>query len=185
MEITVKSRGLEFGDSLREYAERKVSKLDRFFPDILKVDVELAVENVHDAEKRHVAQITLRGNHGVILRAEERSSDMRAAIDAALDKMKRQINRYKGKHWEWRVKTPPDVEEELSETLEAEEEGGSNLVVRVKEFLTRPMDVEEAIEQMELLDHDFFIFYNVDTNNYSVVYRRRDGGYGLLLPQLA
>lgn len=183
MEVIVKSRGVEFGDTLREYVERKVSKLDRFIPDIRAAEVELVVQNSRSSDERQVAQITLRSNHGLILRAEERSPDMRSSIDTALDKLERQIKRYKGKRWDARPRRQADQTEPPAMELE-EEEDTSDQIVRIKEFRTRPMDVEEAIEQMELLGHDFFVFYNVNTNNYSVVYRRRGEGYGLLLPQL-
>ena len=184
MQVTVKTRGLNSGDSLREYAERKASKLDRFLPDLGEAQVDLVVENARSAEDRQVAQITLWADRGVVLRAEERTADMRSSIDAAMDKMERQIKRYKGKHWRSRNRHKaqrPEID------IEAFDEGQevSGPVVRVKEFRTRPMDVEEAIEQMELLGHDFFVFYNVATNNYSVVYRRSGEGYGLLLPELA
>ncbi len=183
MEVMIRSRGVEFGDALRDYVERKVSKLDRFFPDIREAEVDLSVLNSRSAEERQIAQITLRADHGMILRAEERSADMRSSIDTALDKLERQIKRYKGKRWSSR----PRHQVEAAELPVEEEEDEDTLeqVVRVKEFHTRPMDVEEAIEQMELLGHDFFVFYNVNTNSFSVVYRRRGEGYGLLLPELA
>ncbi len=186
MEVIIRTRGAEFGDALQDYAERKVRKLDRFYPDIREAEVELAVENSRSMEERQVAQITLRADHGMILRAEERTADMRSSIDAALDKMERQIKRYKGKRWGSQSRRKADTVEPSPQDfdLEEEEEEGLEALVRVKEFRTRPMDVEEAIEQMELLGHDFFIFYNVNTNNYSVVYRRRGEGYGLLLPEL-
>jgi putative sigma-54 modulation protein len=183
MEVIVRSRGVEFGDTLRDYVERKVSKLDRFFPDIREAEVDLVVQNSRSAEERQVAQITLRANHGLILRAEERSADMRSSIDTALDKLERQVKRYKGKRWSTRPRHQVEETEPTLEELE-EEEDALDQVVRVKEFHTRPMDVDEAIQQMELLGHDFFVFYNVNTSNYSVVYRRRGEGYGLLLPEL-
>jgi putative sigma-54 modulation protein len=182
MEVMIRSRGVEFGDALRDYVERKVNKLDRFFPDIREAEVDLSVQNSRSAEERQVAQITLRANHGVILRSEERSADMRSSIDTALDKLERQIKRYKGKRWSTRPRHQAQEAEPIIEEFDEEEAGEQ--IVRVKEFHTRPMDVEEAIEQMELLGHDFFVFYNVNTNNYSVVYRRRGEGYGLLLPEL-
>lgn len=183
MEVMIRDRGAEFGDALHDYVERKVKKLDRFLPDIREAEVDLTVQNSRSAEERQVVQITLRADHGVILRAEERSADMRSSVDAALDKLERQIMRYKGKRWSSRSRHKAEAMEPFLEETE-EEEDGLEQVVRVKEFHTRPMDVEEAIEQMELLGHDFFVFYNVNTNNYSVVYRRRGEGYGLLLPTL-
>lgn len=180
MEIQVKGHNLEVGDTLRSYVERKVSKLDRFLPQLGEVQVDLSVENSRRAVQRQVAQITVRNASGIILRAEERSGDMRQSIDAATDKMINQIRRFKGKYWESRHEggvEPLPVEE-------PEEEEEESRIVRIKRFETRPMDVEEAIEQMELLGHDFFLFYNMATSSYSVVYKRRDGGYGLLLPEV-
>jgi putative sigma-54 modulation protein len=179
MRITIRSKNFEVADHLREYVERKVTRLERFLADIEDARVDLAVQNTKRAEHRQVAQITLRSGGGVTLRAEERSTDLRAAIDAALEKMSRQIKRYKGKHWQSQSRSQAEMAgAESAEETEAE-------VVRVKRFETRPMDVEEAIEQMLLLGHDFFAFYNASTDGFSVVYRRHDGGYGLLLPELA
>lgn len=179
MRITIRSKNFEVSDQLRAYVERKVSKLDRFLADIDDARVDLAMQNTKRAEHRQVAQITLRSSRGFTLRAEERSSDLRTAIDAAIEKMTRQIKRYKGKHWQSQSRSQAERAE-----IAAEEELKAELV-RVKRFETRPMDVEEAIEQMVLLGHDFFVFYNISTSGFGVVYRRRDGGYGLLLPELA
>ncbi|MBC7237120.1 MAG: ribosome-associated translation inhibitor RaiA [Chloroflexi bacterium] len=180
----ITTRNLDLGDSLRTYIEKKVSKLDRYLPDIHEARVELTNQNTRSPEHSQVAQLTLFSNKGAVLRAEERSADMRSSIDAVLEKMSRQIRRYKGKHW--RSQNRHQLEELAEAELEVEpepEEGQS--IVRIKRFETRPMDVEEAIEQMELLGHDFFIFYNMATSGFNVVYRRRDGGYGLLIPELA
>jgi len=186
MQVSVRTKGLVSGDSLREYVERKVDRLARYLPDVSAAEVDLVVQQTRSDADSHVAQITLRSNRGVVLRSEERSGDMRSSIDAAMDKMERQIRNYKGKHWRSRARRQADrTEEPLVETVELEDEEDLGDVVRVKEFRTRPMSVEEAIEQMELIGHDFFIFYNVATANYSVVYRRNDGGYGVLLPELA
>ena len=180
MRIVIKSKNLEVNDSLRLYIEKRVGKLDRFLPDIHEALVDLAVQNAKSAKDRHVAQITLRSSHGVVLRAEERSGDIQGSLDTALDRMSRQIKRYKGKHWQSRSRPQAEIEELVEEEAEAEDH-----VVRIKRFEIRPMTVEEAIEQMELLGHDFFLFFNVSSDGFSVVYRRRDGGYGLLLPELA
>jgi putative sigma-54 modulation protein len=179
MQITIKSRNLEIPDSLRTYITQKVERLDRFLPNIDEARVDLVVQNAKSNQDRNVAQLTLRGSNGVVLRAEERSADMRASIDTALDRMSRQIERYKGKHWQSFDRLAPEV------GVPAEAEEADAVVVRTKTFQTRPMSVEEAVEQMELLGHDFFVFYNATSNGFSVVYRRRDGNYGLLVPELA
>ena len=177
MDVTIKSRNLEMTDALREYVERKGARLDRFIDNISEAQFDLSVQSARNAQDRQVAQLTLRTTSGAILRVEERSSDMHSSIDAALDKMSRRIKRYKGKHWQ--SQTRATEEEPELETEETEPE-----VVRIKRFQTRPMEVEEAVEQMELLGHDFFAFYSMENSNFNVVYRRKDGGYGLLIPEI-
>jgi len=179
MQIIITGKNLEITDRLRSYIEKKVNKLDRFLPNVDEARVELSVQSAKSAQDRHVVQLTLRAN-STILRAEERSADMQTSIDAVLDKMSRQMERYKGKRRRSRSRTQATAVE-----VDEDEAAAEGDLVRVKRFRTRPMDVEEAIEQMELLGHDFFLFFNVATNGFSVVYRRRDGGYGLILPELA
>ncbi len=182
MQINIKAKNLEITDRLRTYIEKKVNKLDRFMP-IDEAVVELSVQATKSAGDRHVVQLTLRGSNGSILRAEERSSDMQASIDATLDKMSRQIERYKGKHWRSYGRTTI-AETQMAPEAESEPEP-ENEIVRIKRFQTRPMNVDEAIEQMELLGHDFFVFFNAADNAFNVVYRRNAGGYGLIIPELS
>ena len=183
MELIVKGKNVEVTDRLRTYVERKIGKLDRYLPTITEAWVELATEDAKAAQDRQVCQITVRSN-GTILRAEERSDDMFTAIDTVLDKMYRQIARYKGKRKNrWRgagVAAEPLPLELVEET----EEESSN-IVRVKRFPMTPMHADEAIEQMELLGHDFFVFFNANEGQINVLYRRKDGNYGLLQPELA
>lgn len=185
MQIIIKGKNMEVTDWLREYVEKKIGRLDRYLPSISEAWVELAVQKTKSADDRQVAQITLRSD-GTILRAEEKSDDMFASIDAVADKLHRQVARFKDKrarrgralHGE-----PVPLPEEEMDIGEEDEDGAA--VVRVKRFLVRPMGEEEAIEQMELLGHDFFLFYNADTDSMNVIYRRKDGNYGLLQPELA
>ncbi|MFQ6057610.1 MAG: ribosome hibernation-promoting factor, HPF/YfiA family [Anaerolineae bacterium] len=179
MELIIKGRNIEISDYLRQYVHKKIGKLDRYLPDITEARVELATENTRSAGEMQVAQVTVRVN-GTILRGEERSPDMFASIDAVLDKMYRQIARYKGKRqdrWRGRGERLPIPSEELEEEAERE-------IVRRKRFRMFPMTEEEAIEQMELLGHDFFVFYNANSGEVNVLYRRKDGDYGLIEPEL-
>ena len=178
MKITINTRNVEMTDHLQEHIEKKVGKLDRYLSTIDEARVDLSVQSTRSAGDREVVQLTLRGN-GTLLRAEERSSDLQTSLDAALDKIVRQIKRYKGKHWRSKMRAQ-NRDMVLPEETEPEID-----LVRVKRFQTRPMDVEDAIEQMELLGHDFFAFYNADTGAFNVIYRRHGGGYGLLQPELA
>lgn len=181
MNIIVTGKNMEIGDVLRKYVEKKVQKLDRYLPTAGEARVELAVEGTKDAEHSQVAQITLR-NKGAILRSEERSSDIFASVDAALDKIHRQIIRYKEKRYR-RGRTKVSLWEGPKKGLPLTEEEETPRIVRTKRFPVRPMDEEEAIEQMELLGHDFFIFFNATTGEVNVLYRRQDGNYGLIEPE--
>lgn len=178
MEIQLLARNLEITPRLEEYIRKKVGKLDRYLPDASEVRVDLAVENTRSNAHRQVAQLTIR-TRGSILRAEERAGDVFAAIDAALDKMRRQISRYKTRRQErWQR-----VEGEM-EMLPEAEESTAREIVRVKRFEVVPMTPAEAIDQMELLGHQFFVFLNADEGGLNVIYRRRDGGYGLIVPEV-
>jgi putative sigma-54 modulation protein len=178
MNVSIYAKNLEVTSRLREHVERKVGKLDRYLPSIDEARVDLAVEKTRSANDGQVAQLTVR-TRGTILRAEERSQDMFASIDAVMDKMHRQIARYKGKRRDrWHTAADALPIEEPLEATEGE-------IVRIKHFDLRPMGQEEAIEQMELLGHHFYVFLNMDEDAINVVYKRNDGNYGLLQPEIA
>lgn len=187
LQVDIYGRNIDVTDRINDYVIKKVTKLDRFLGGVENARVDLAfVKSARSASDRQVAQITLRGK-GFILRSEERADDIFAAVDAALDKMQRQMERYKGKHYRGRGDgrpasqvTPPQVEEEAPEEYETPK------IVRRKQFVLTPMDENEALEQMSLLGHEeFFVFVNVRTNAINVLYRRRDGMYGLIEPEIA
>lgn len=191
MNIVVRGRNVNITPRLEDYVDKKVSKLERFLPTIDEARMELAVEETRSAQHSQIAQLTVR-SRGRILRAEERDQDIFAAIDAVTDKMQRQITRYKGrlyKNGQLRgaetVRTATAEAEPLPEPEGEAEEVLLGSIVRTKKFPVTPMDAEEAIEQMELLGHDFFVFYNSEVNGINVLYRRRSGDYGLLQPELA
>jgi putative sigma-54 modulation protein len=178
MQLIIKGKNIEITDPLRDYVDEKLGRLDRYLPSIDEVRVELSVENVKSTKDRQVVQVTMRSN-STILRAEERSADMFAAIDAVRDKLRRQIRRFKEK--------PARVRERAQAAAREAEMASETLpprIVRTKRFSARPMSADEAIEQMELLGHDFYVFYNSDDDRLNVLYRRRDGNYGLLQPEL-
>lgn len=188
MELSINGHNIDITTRLQNYVEKKTSRLDRYMPNLVDVRVDLTEEaHTRSAESRQVAQITIRDNRGTILRAEERSNDLFAAIDAVVDKLYRQINRYRGKRKrKWR-NSGSNEELILGEPLPIEgemEAESERAVVRYKRFSMRPMSVEEAIDQLELLGHDFFVFFNLDENAVNVLYKRRDYNYGLLQPAL-
>jgi putative sigma-54 modulation protein len=182
MELQTTGRNMELTQRLEEYVQRKADKLDRFMPAVASARMDLSLENARSAADRQVAQFTIRSDRGVILRAEVRTGDMFASIDAVVDKMHRQIVRYKGKRQRARRAVPAeDLGLPIVEDA-AEEDTGE--IVRVKRFSVVPMMQEEAIEQMELLGHDFFVYYSAEENGINVLYSRSDKGYGLLIPEV-
>ncbi|MCA9921898.1 MAG: ribosome-associated translation inhibitor RaiA [Anaerolineales bacterium] len=186
MELSINNRNIELTPRLQSYVEKKTGRLDRYMPNLVGVRVDLSSEQTRSSVERQVAQITVRDNRGTILRAEERNSDIFAAVDAVVDKLYRQIQRYRGKRKRrWRAGN--QAEDFVGEPLPFEEEIDEDVdpaIVRVKRFAMRPMSPDEAVDQIELLGHDFFVFFNTEDNGVNVLYRRRDQNYGLLQPEL-
>lgn len=192
MELKIHTRNVDVTPRLQEHVERKVSKLDRYLPNIQEVRVDLAIERRKQGMDQCIAQLTLRNTRGVILRAEEKKQpDIYAALDVALDKMYRQIERYKGKRKRRAAgrfyeteQTLQGVEAVPGTESEEEEEEEKTAIVRRKTVTLVPMSEEEAIDQMELLGHNFFVFLNAETAKVGVLYRREDGNYGVLEPRI-
>ena len=179
MQLQVKGRNLEVSDSIRSYAERKLSKLDKQVHELTRIEVELAVERNPSVAANQVAEATV-WTKGPILRARESSTDMKASIDQLVDKLERQAQRYRDKRRRGPTKNAHPVE---GRPVVPDEE--SPLIVKTKQFPVKPMSPEEAVLQLELVGHDFFVFQNAETLEVNVVYRRRDSNYGLIEPQLS
>ncbi len=177
MKYIINGRNLEVTDRLRNQVEKKLNKLDRFFNPETVVHVTLSLQK--DVQKIEVT-IPVRGN---IIRAEQESSDMYVSIDLVEEVIERQLKRYKTKLVNRKQNadsfTAAFLEEE--DVLPEEEEGIR--IVKTKRFAMKPMDAEEACLQMELLGHSFFVFFNTDTNQTNVVYKRKDGTFGLIEPE--
>ncbi len=174
MRISISGKNLEITEALRSYVEKKVSKLDKYLNDNRTASAEVMLRIERGI---HIAEVTVNLS-GVLLRGEGKTGDMYTSIDSAVDRIERQLNKFKTRLWK-KTQGP-----KLSEVQASESEGGDESVrpriVRTKRFALKPMDVEEAIMQMELLGHDFFVFRDADSGEVSVVYRRRDGNYGLI-----
>lgn len=181
--VEVTAKNMELTDRIKEYIDKKVPRLERLLPTIENIKFDLSyTKTARNRSDREVAQITITGK-GFVLRTEERNSDMLTAIDNAVDKMQRQIERFKGKRSRGRGDGVPASEVVPLQT--EEEESIRTAIVRRKSFTLVPMDENEAIEQMSLVAHeDFFIFYNVNTNSINVLYKRRDGDLGLIEPKV-
>jgi putative sigma-54 modulation protein len=194
IEVHVKANGFTVNDRLDEYVRSKAEKLDRYISGLEEARIELTnAKNAKLASDRFVAQITLHGKK-ILLRAEERSDDIYASYDAALDKIQRRIERFKGKRYRGkgdRTSLGEVAMEMMEEELAAEFDDdfldeAEPVIARRKRFILYPMDEFEAVEQMKLLGHEnFFIFYNMDTSSVNVLYTRRDGTYGLIETEMA
>jgi len=185
-EVKVFGRDMEVSDQVHDYVSGKAEKLDRYLKEIEETRVELShVKSARSASDRQVAQITVRGRR-LLLRTEERSDDILSAFDTALDKMQRQVERFKGKR-DRGGRGDGRTAADIAPNIDLDDEEQDALVIaRRKRFAIYPMMEEEALEQMKLLGHDnFFIFYNGETNAVNVLYRRRDGSYGLIEPEVA
>ncbi len=192
MELTVKSRSGKITERQRHHIDEKLSKLARYIEGITSVTVEVHSEQLRSSGEISRVQVTLVGQHGLILRAEEQAPDLYEAIDKVQEVLQRQIKRYKEKFWR-RERTRrtdeliahPDFEVAIAEPEDEEELIGERAVIRTKQFTLRPMFADDAIEQMELLGHNFFVFQDAESLRLSVLYRRRDGNYGMIVPETA
>jgi putative sigma-54 modulation protein len=177
MRITVKGKNVNVTDALEKYAQKKIEKLDRYFHNIKEAVVTQSVQR-----NWHIVEVTLEGD-GILLRGEERSDNMYHSIDAVVDKLEKQLKRFKGKLIE-RAHPAESPKEHISSIPEESAAGEqAPAIVRTKKLALKPMPPEEAAMQMEMIDHDFFLFLNSDTDTVGVIYRRQDGNYGVLEPE--
>lgn len=182
MRLQVKGKNVEVSDSLKTYAQEKLSKLDKHLNDAARLELELAVEKNPSIAENQIAEGTI-WTKGPVLRARESSRDMRASIDMLVEKLERQARRYRDKRRPRASRSPSAAVEAETVPVVADEE--ATVIVKTKQFPVKPMTPEEAVLQLELIGHDFFVFQNADTTDVNVVYRRRDGDYGLIEPQIA
>jgi putative sigma-54 modulation protein len=188
VEILVKGRNIPVTEALERYAFEKVERVSRFFDaerSDSRAEVELSHERNPSIPEPEVAETTLFIN-GSVLKAREASGDMYASIDRMSDKLERQVKRFRGRQidrWQGQLKNRAEGSQGGPEPFVVEEAEEVELrIVRTKQFQMKPMGAEEAVLQMELLDHDFYVFTSADTGDINVVYRRRDGDYGLIEP---
>jgi len=175
MQIVVRGKNVEVTPALRDYAEKKVGKIERFFNIPLTAQVTMQVQR-----DRHIVEVQVPLN-GMLLRGEEASGDMYSSLDLVVEKLEKQIDKFKTRLGR-RLRAAEAGEAQATSEAETAEEKEYQ-VVRTKRFLVKPMDVDEAILQMNLLGHDFFVFANSETDRINVVYRRKDGNYGLIDPE--
>lgn len=178
MELQITGKNIELSPALRSRINRKLGKLSRHLPNIVESKVEITEEKTKSPQQRFVVEVTLNTN-GTLLRSEERGEDLFTAVDKAVAIMDRQIETYKGKSYK-KGKGSSMAKGELNQPPET----APKRVIKVKRFAVKPMSVDEAIDQMELLGHDFFLFFNADTEELNLLYQRKDSNYGLIEPEL-
>jgi putative sigma-54 modulation protein len=176
MDLQITGQGIEILPTVKDYIEKKFGKLDRHFQNINGTKVELSEQKTKSQDQRYRVQVTLDAN-GTLLRAEERAENLLIAIDKVVPVIDRQIERYKGKLTRKGNKNGTSIKSHLNEEPAPE-------IVRTKRFTMKPMTVEDAVMQMELLGHDFFLFYNSATKEYNLLYKRKDGNYSMIEPEL-
>ena len=193
MEMEIRGKKLQLSNAVEAYVTKKMAKLSHLLPSIVETKVEISKEKAKSPTNRYVVQVTVKSD-GVLIRAEEKQADVYAAIDAADDVIRKQIGRFKGKYYlrnrraaRQRKELGVAVAVETGAEIETETERKRvpDVIVKAKRFPVKLMSVEEASVQMELLGHDFFIFLNADNNSFNVLYRRKDGAYGLIEPEVA
>lgn len=178
MKIVFKGKHIEVTDAIRNYMEKKLSKIERHFDHILEVIVTLSIE-----KNRQIVEVTLQANKAFI-RAEEETDDMYTSIDKVVDKLERQILKYKEKFYQ-KSHSNTDRKELVNEGVSIGESKSAEVIkiVKTKRFAIKPMSIEEAAMQMDLLGHNFFVFANDNTNKVNVLYKRKDGNFGLIEPE--
>ena len=179
MELQITGKNMELTPTVRHYVQRKLGKLNRHLPNILESKVEISEEKTKSPQQHFTVRVTVTGNN-TRLHGEERGKDLFQAIDKVAAIMIRQLEDHKGKRYE-KGRGGSFARGEFSEEVETIK---APKVVKVKRFAVKPMSVSEAADQMELLGHDFFLFFNADTEELNLLYQRRDGNYGLIEPEL-
>ncbi|MGN8645422.1 ribosome hibernation-promoting factor, HPF/YfiA family [Gracilibacillus sp. HCP3S3_G5_1] len=184
MKYNIRGENIEVTNAIKEYVERKIGKLERYFDTPPTSDVNVNISVYNDEQQ---IEVTIPMTN-LLLRAEENHVDLYAAIDLVVDKLERQIRKHKTKvNRKFRQQGAPkhvfaELENEATQLSEVDFEDQDIEIVRTKRFELKPMDSEEAVLQMDMLGHAFFVFENSDTGNTNVVYKRRDGKYGLIEP---
>jgi len=179
MQITTTFRHMESSEPLKAYAQEKLDKVQKYIDEPIVAQVFLTVEKI-----RHIAEITITAR-GITIKASEETNDMYAALDAVTDKIERQLRRYKERikaHKPGNDSTDRRVKKTIL-TAESIEQSQEPVIIKSNTFSIKPMSVEEAVMQMDLLNKDFLVFTDSSTEDINVIYRRKDGNFGLIEPQ--
>ncbi len=184
MELQMTGTNLPLSEPIREYIARKLGKLSKHLNNIIETKVEISEENTKSATQHFVVKSTVAGS-GTAFHSEARGEDLFKAIDKLATVMIRQLESYKGKHYQPRQQGNTLAAAVPADTGEADEtDQQSRRVVKIKRFAIKPMSIDEAIEQMEVMGHSFFLYFDADVEELKLLYRRKDGDYGMIEPEL-
>jgi len=176
MQLKIITKNVDASEAIEKQINKKIGKLDHYLPSIDDGKVEIAKKKSREPEHRYTVQVTL-DSKGTVIRAYEEAADIPTAIDKIIDSLNRRIERYKGKRLEKRKSGFPTSREP---SVDREEEAIAPEIVKSKRFILKPMSLDEAEEQLELLGHDFFLFIEAETSMVNLLYRRKDGNYGVI-----
>ena len=185
--VTVKGKHFQVTEGLREHAQQRLQKLETYFQNIREVSVVESVEG-----PQHRVEVTVQGD-GLTLRGEERTNDMYASLDRVVDKLEQRLKKFKAKHTHLRnhqqslrtnVATNGAGVDGVLPAATEDDVDDSPRIVRTKAVTMKPMGLDDAVQMLELVDHDWYVYLDMDTNQTQVVYRRRDGNYGLVVPKI-
>ncbi len=185
--VKVKGKHLQVTDGLRDYAQERLQKLEKYFGNIREAIVVESVEG-----NQHRVEVTLEGD-GLLLRGEEYTHDMYVSLDRVMDKLEQRVKKFKAKHTHLRnhqasLKNVPATNgagyEDLLPATTEDDVDDSPRIVRTKAVTMKPMGIDDAVQMLELTDHDWYVYLDMDTHMTQVVYRRRDGNYGLVVPKI-
>ena len=190
MQIVVKGKNLQLTQALKDYAEKKLSAIKKYFDHIIEVDVTLSVKESRDLTKSKVCEVTVWAN-GIVMRAAKASEDLYASIDMASDKIERQVKKYKDKLRDVPRRQTNKADQKAVHTVlsfaerprENDTVDSSPKIVRSGTFSMKPMFSDEAAEQLEMLRQEFYVFSNAETHKINVIYKRSDGNFGLIEPE--
>jgi putative sigma-54 modulation protein len=181
MELQLSGTNIEIKSEVQQYVERKLGKISKHLPDIIDTKVEISEEKTKSPQERYLVRVTVNSGIGkAVFHGEERAEDLFRAVDRVVAVMNRQLEKHKGKIYD-KGRGNPLARGKFNQ---AELPGAERKVVKTKRFLIEPMSLEEAIEQMEQLGHSFFLFYDADAGEVKLLYRRNDGNYGIIEPEL-
>ena len=181
MELQIAGTNIEIMPDAQRYVERKLDKINKHLPDIIDTKVEISEEKTKSPQERYLVRVTVNsGVGGAVFHGEERAEDLFKAVDKVVAVINRQLEKHKGKLYD-KGRGSPLARGKYNHAEPAETD---RKVVKTKRFIIEPMTLEEAIERMEELGHNFFLFFDADTDEVKLLYRRNDGNYGLIEPEL-